>query len=1620
MLRISKKSFDYEKISEFFEKSDYNPEEIKTREEAIEKIKAGRTYIKALNRMVEKLIDENKKNKRYRELFNESQRIGKVGAWEIATNIIDMRCSRGFFTVHEIEQSHKTFTFPDYTELIHPDDRLRVITTITKAVEMQKRFRIEYKIRLGDSSNKYVYTEGETKYNKKGIPTGIFGVTQDITDRKLVEESLRKSESLYKLLFNGSYNPIFVRYIEKDKITETLLEVNAAMLNMFEYTRDEVHHVCMEDLFAPEERLALPQKETALREKGSDFFEAELITKSGRKISCEVYSQIVDIQGHLTAYYTIRDISRRKKAEISLRKSEASLESIIRHTNSIVFVVDANRVLTLAEGRGLELLKIKRSEIVGKKIPDIIYHTKELLEAIDKTLNGNTVTTTVIFQNGAWEMHLAPIYDDNSKIIGAAGIANDITERNRSEANLRESESRFRALSENALLGIYVFSMPTFSYVNPTFAAILGMAPEDIINKLSPFDLAHPEDKEIVYQAAQSLMAGATDSGNYLFRAIHRDGRTLFIEIMGKRTEVNGEFAIVGTIQDVTSTVRAEKLKIIQRDLLLQLSRTSDIRTALETVTESFLRLDEIDVVSFYLFDKESGNLVLQAHKGISQAFAAATTEYSANSYHAGFFYKPKPTYSLYEKIAKLMDEVRSSEKLRAFGLIPIVFNSQPLGGLVVASKANDEFSSDIRTLMEGIADSLGGIFTRINAQRELAENDAFIRSVTSAIPEVIYIYDLRLCKNVFTNRELLSLVGYTEEEVEQESPGFVETLFHSDDIRSVSGRLNRFDQLEEGEMIELEFRMMGKDKHYHWLQIREIVFKRDSEGNPLQILGSAANITENKLVEEQIHLLNVELENRVVERTHQIESANQKLEQEIIERHRIEASLRESEEKHRAVVENATDGILVVQEKTIKFLNYQAAEILNLNYEKCKTGEIDWFLLPDDLKELFIKPEVAENRGRTNIYSQQLLIVDSMNRKKWLECRFVSIKWQGSSAVLSFMNDISQRMTYEREIRESREQMKIMINATHDIIFLADTEGAISTCNNSLAQVLDLDLEKIIGRNVFSLLPDDVSSKRKRFFMDAVNSKRIISWVDESLGRFWDSIVYPIIEKNGSIKQVAVFSTDITERKRAELAIRESEERFRTLADIAPVLIWMAGVDKSCIYFNKYWLDFTGRSFDQEFGFGWTDGVHPDDFEICMADFDAAYKSRSILQHEFRLRAYDGEYRWILDTAKPRVTKDGTFVGYIGSCIDITERKLAEDNITRANERFTTVLESLDAWVYVADMQTHELIYVSKVIRDELGDVTGELCWKALKYDTYDVCSYCTNQHLLDESGEPKGVYVWEYYDKFRKKWLQCHDRAIRWTDGRLVKLEIATDITGLKEAELKVHRALEQEKELSNLKTRFISMVSHEYRTPLTVILSSAEILEDFDRSTDIESYAKYIEKIKASVERMTQLLEDMLVYGRIDSGKQHLNLKKISIVPLVKGIAEEMLQIDKNKHLIHIESNIEDVRYVTDERLLHQVITNLVSNALKYSPEGETVLLRIEFNEDMLSISVKDNGIGISADDLAKLFEPFHRGQNVENIQGTGFGLAIVQRTLELLGGTIEVNSELGNGSEFIVKL
>jgi len=180
----------------------------------------------------------------------------------------------------------------------------------------------------------------------------------------------------------------------------------------------------------------------------------------------------------------------------------------------------------------------------------------------------------------------------------------------------------------------------------------------------------------------------------------------------------------------------------------------------------------------------------------------------------------------------------------------------------------------------------------------------------------------------------------------------------------------------------------------------------------------------------------------------------------------------------------------------------------------------------------------------------------------------------------------------------------------------------------------------------------------------------------------------------------------DVTARKTIENALRESEARFRNMADTAPVMIWVADESKGCTYFNKQWLDFTGRSLHQELGDGWAKGVHPDDYDHCMEVFAGSFDKRVRFEMEYRLRDKDRQYRWVYVSATPRFSSDGRFLGYIGSCLDITQRKGSEEQLRKANEELHELKNQLEAEnIYLQeelqlDQRFDEIVGQSDVIK--------------------------------------------------------------------------------------------------------------------------------------------------------------------------------------------------------------------------------------------------------------------------------------------------------------------------------
>jgi signal transduction histidine kinase len=242
---------------------------------------------------------------------------------------------------------------------------------------------------------------------------------------------------------------------------------------------------------------------------------------------------------------------------------------------------------------------------------------------------------------------------------------------------------------------------------------------------------------------------------------------------------------------------------------------------------------------------------------------------------------------------------------------------------------------------------------------------------------------------------------------------------------------------------------------------------------------------------------------------------------------------------------------------------------------------------------------------------------------------------------------------------------------------------------------------------------------------------------------------------------------------------------------------------------------------------------------------------------------------------------------------------------------------------------------------------------------------------------------------------------------------------LTELEASRDELEQSLEKEKELNEMKSRFITMASHEFRTPLSTILSSAALISKYMETTQQEHREKHVGRIKSAVNGLTEILNDFLSIGKLEEGKVVTNWSMIDVRILLEEVIDDLQVLCKSGQTIELRCEKIPL-WPSDRGLLKNMMVNLISNAIKFSNEHSVVKINAAMVDGFLNITVKDQGIGISDEDKRHLFERFFRGKNAQNIQGTGLGLHIITKYLELLGGEIHVESQLQRGTTFIVRL
>lgn len=376
--------------------------------------------------------------------------------------------------------------------------------------------------------------------------------------------------------------------------------------------------------------------------------------------------------------------------------------------------------------------------------------------------------------------------------------------------------------------------------------------------------------------------------------------------------------------------------------------------------------------------------------------------------------------------------------------------------------------------------------------------------------------------------------------------------------------------------------------------------------------------------------------------------------------------------------------------------------------------------------------------------------------------------------------------------------------------------------------------------------------------------------------------------------------------------------------------------------------------------------------------------------------------------------------IGRVWSIWDVTESKRTEERLRLNEARFRTLAETTEAGIFL--VQGKHLCYVNPAAEVLTGYTFNEL----LTDFNLDKLILSKNPRQVNKQEEAANGEYQEMQILTKngtQRWLVCTTALLDGMfdfAGKPVELITAIDITDYKQAEFERSRALEQTKRLSEQKERFVSMLCHQFRTPLNIVSFSADLLKRHIHKWTEEKKGSYFDLIQDGIKQISHLLDDILLFGKTEAAKLEYQPTEIELNQFCGDIVSQVQLANSNQQSINFVSEDNCTTAYFDSKMLQHILTNLLSNAIKYSPADNSVTLKLCCSDENIIFQIQDAGIGISVEDQQQIFEPFYRGGNIDNIPGTGLGLAIVKTIVDLHGGEIAVESQVGVGTTFTVRL
>jgi len=555
----------------------------------------------------------------------------------------------------------------------------------------------------------------------------------------------------------------------------------------------------------------------------------------------------------------------------------------------------------------------------------------------------------------------------------------------------------------------------------------------------------------------------------------------------------------------------------------------------------------------------------------------------------------------------------------------------------------------------------------------------------------------------------------------------------------------------------------------------------------------------------------------------------------------------------------------------------------------------------------------------------------------------------------------------------KNKERLNAMFEYATEGILIATSKGEIMMINPKAEMQFGYEKGELNGKQIEVLIPERLSERhvkhREKYSQDPY--PRPMGKGSLLYARRKDGIEFPVEISLSNFttnegRFVIAFIIDISERRKSEELLQKEKEIAQMYLDIAPVIFLVLTNNQLVNLINQNGCQILGLHENEIVGKNWFDNFVSDkqretSREMFIKMMEGKLSSTDLYENE--IVTASGKIRVV--AWKNTIIRDekGNPVAILSAGEDVSAKKHQEELIAKANidlKQYSNEILQLNADL---EKRVHERT-------EELNDLIHKL------------------EHINDALAKEV---------KERRQ---------------------AEELLEKKREELRV--ALDKEKELGELKSRFVTMASHEFRTPLSTILSSASLVSKYNDPAQNEKRIKHIERIKSSVYNLTSILNDFLSLGKLEEGKVQCTLSEFDITTFSSDVVSELKELTQKGQSISYEHNGERTRVYLDKNLTRNICINLLSNAIKYSKEGSSIEFRTTTDSKDLIITVSDQGIGIPESEQQHLFERFFRANNASNIQGTGLGLNIVKKYVELLGGEVTLNSIYEKGTTFTVRL